>query len=141
MLLKLTERYNYKNCPHKDLRTFLFEFDSLEHKTIDLMKEICELELDKNFMDMWNEDGKKPHKKIKYCLCKDRPDIEGILDNDDFYLNDYDMVFGTDIVIVNAVVASIVKNNKVTHILIDRRRYDSILLNDNGEVISKYAFG
>lgn len=141
MLLELTERYNYKNCPHKDLRTFLFEFDSLNYKVIDLMTEICKLDLDKNFMDMWNNEGKQLHKKIKYCLCKNRPDIECLLNNEDFYLNDYDMVFGTNIVIMKAVVASIVKDNKVTHILIDKRRYDSILLNDNGEVIRRYAFG
>lgn len=133
MLLKLVERYRYKEY-HKGLSTFLFEFDTLTYEVIDLIAEINSLESDKNFIKM------EQHKKIKGCLCRDRPYIESLLEHDKFYLNDYDMLIGSDVLPNHYVVASIMKNNKITHILINRRRFDSVLINDNGEEISNNVF-
>ena len=139
MILKLAERYRHNNYL-KGLNTFLFEFDTLSYEVIDMLDAIHKLESDKNFMELWKDDNSNQYKKIKCCLCKDRPYIESLFDNDGFYLNDYNMLIGTDIIPNYCVIASINKNNKITHILIDKRRFDSCLINDNGEVISNNIF-
>lgn len=129
MILKLVELYNDQRT-QKDLYTYLFEYAGIKIYKLDLYNELIELESNDDFMKIWKESGSKNYLKVKYCLCK-RPDIEELLQKDEFVINDYEIGELTDKLYHQFIVIDLWDSNKVhTHLLLNKRRFNMEFFND-----------